>query len=221
MNTEFSSSQKKDITKLENKGDFKNIKNDYFLQKVFNNLNKKKSLEITKYNKEIKERLNLNINDYKKYCETYSSIEIELIPVINKYGNFINIDEDDLIYYQIYFNNNKEEEIKRNHLNENDKVNKINISINYQVKSFFKLFEDCVCIESIYFEKFYRNNITDMNGMFSRCSSLKEINLSNFNTNNVTNMSGMFSDCSLLKEINLSNFNTNNVTNIGGMFSDC
>ena len=144
MNSELSKSQKKDINQIE-KCDFKNIKGDYFLQKVFNNLNKKKSLEISKYNKKIKEILNLNINDYKEYCETYSSIVIELIPVSNYFGNFINIDEEIKLYFHIYFNNNKEE-IKRNNLIENDKVNKIKITIDHQVKSFSKLFYKCKCI---------------------------------------------------------------------------
>ena len=188
--------------------------------KVFNNLKKKNSLEMVKYNKKIKERLNLNINDYKEYCETYPSIEIELIPVINKYGKFININEKDKLYYHIYFNNNKKE-IKRNHIKKNDKVKKINIIIDFNVESFFQLFKDCVSVESIYFKKFYRNNITNMSEMFFGCSSLKEINLSNFNTNNVTNMSFMFWGCSSLKEINLSNFNINNVSYMRGMFDGC
>ena len=58
---------------------------------MFNNLHKKNSLEIVKYNKKIKGRLNLNINDYKEYCETYSSVEIELVPIFNKFSKFINI----------------------------------------------------------------------------------------------------------------------------------
>ena len=44
---------------------------------------------------------------------------------------------------------------------EEDKVTKIKIIIDYQVKSFKKLFKECHCIESINFKKFYRNNITD------------------------------------------------------------
>ena len=51
MNTEPPNSQKKDINKIEDKCDFNNITNDYFLMKIFNNLNKKNSLEIAKYNK--------------------------------------------------------------------------------------------------------------------------------------------------------------------------
>ena len=53
--------------KTEFKDIFKNLKNDYFLQKLFYNLLKKKSLNIIKYNKKIKERINISIKDYKKY----------------------------------------------------------------------------------------------------------------------------------------------------------
>ena len=80
-----------------------------------------------------------------------------------------------------------------------NKVSRIKIIINYQVKSFKDLFEYCKYIELISFKKFYRNNIIDMSGMFYECSSLKELNLSNFNTNNVTYMSCMFRGCSSLK----------------------
>ena len=88
---------------------YENIKADYFLEKVFNNLEKKKTLNIVKYNKNLKNRINININDYKEYAEKYSSIEIEIKPVSNKYGKFINIKKEEEIYYHIYFNNNKED----------------------------------------------------------------------------------------------------------------
>jgi len=81
-------------------------------------------------------------------------------------------------------------------LEKNEKVKLIKIIIDYQVKTFKGLFFYCNSINSIYFKKFYRNNITDMNNMFSYCSSLKELNLSNFNNNNVTHMNGMFDGCS-------------------------
>ena len=177
--------------KKESKNMFKNLKSDYFLQLLFNNLLKKKSLEIIKYNKNTKNRMNININDYKEYSEIYSSIEIEIKPVYNKYGKFISINEENKKYYHIYFDNNKEE-IKRNYLNENEQIKLIKIIIDYQVKSFKELFYKCYCIEYINFKKFYRNNINNMGYMFSRCSTLKELNLSNFKTNNVTDMSYMF-----------------------------
>ena len=90
------------------------IKADYFIEKIFNNLEKKKKLNMIKYNKNIKNRINVNINDYKEYSEKYSSIEIEIKTVNNRYGKFINIKKEEEIYYHIYFNNN-EEEIKRNY----------------------------------------------------------------------------------------------------------
>ena len=96
----------KSIVKLEK------FKNDYFLRKVFYNLENKKILYIVKYNKKIKKRINININDYKEYSEL---IEIEMKPAKNKSGYFINIKEEDKLYYHIYFNNNKEE-IKRNYI---------------------------------------------------------------------------------------------------------
>ena len=113
--------------------------------------------------------MNKNMEDYQKYSSQYSSIEIEIIPN-NKYGKFINIKEKDEQYFHIYFNNNKEE-IKRDHINENDKVKTIRIIVDYQIKYLDKLFYRCECINSIYFKKFYRNNIKSMYEMFSNCTS--------------------------------------------------
>ena len=197
-----------------------NIISNFILIKVFNILQKKKSLEILKYNNKIKKILNLSINNYKEYCETYTLIKIELIPSKDVYGKFININEEDKLHYQIFFDNNKDE-IKKYSTDKNDNVSKINIEINYKVISFKNLFKDCICLESINFKKFYRNNINNMGGMFYKCSSLKEINLSNFNTNSVTNMSFMFCGCSLLKDINFSRFNTNEVIDMTGMLYKC
>jgi len=216
----MNSSSEMNKNKNKSKNIFKNLKNDYFLRNVFNNLLEKRSLDIIKYNKYIKDRINISIKDYKEYSEIYSPIEIEIKPANNQFGNFININEENEKYYHIYFNNNKQE-IKRNYLNENEKVEKLKIIIDYQVKSLKELFNNCGCIECIYFKKFYRNNINDMRLMFFGCFSLKELNVSNFNTNNVTNMEYMFSDCSSLTELNLSNFNTNNVTNMENIFEDC
>ena len=205
---------------IKSKNKFINIKSDYFIQKLFANMQKRISLKIIKCNINIQKRLNININNYKDFSEKFSSIELEIIPIQNEYGPFIKIKEENKKYFHIYFNNNKEE-IKKTELNKEDKVSKINITIDYQIESFFELFNDCKCIESINFKKFYRNNITNMSYMFYECSSLKELNLSNFNTNNVTNMSYMFYECSSLNELNLSNFNTNNVTNMDFMFYEC
>ena len=86
---------------------YENIKTDFFLKKVFNNLEEKKKLNIVKYNKNIQRRINININNYKEYSEICILIEIK--PVNNKYGKFINIKKEEEIYYHIYFNNDEEE----------------------------------------------------------------------------------------------------------------
>ena len=71
-----------------------------------------------------------------------------------KYGEFIRIKEEDKKYFHIYFNNNKEKEIEITLLHANDNVSKISIIIDYQIKSFSRLFYDCKCIESIKFKNF-------------------------------------------------------------------
>ena len=85
------------------------LKSDYFLQKLYNNMTKKKKLEIVKYNKKIQNRIYLSVKDYKEYSETFTPIEIEIIPTKDEYGAFININKNDKLYYHIYFNDNKEE----------------------------------------------------------------------------------------------------------------
>ncbi len=216
------SKEKIESNKIESKDTLKKLKYKYILQILFNNLFKKKSLEIIKYNKNIKERINISIKDYKEYSEMYSSIEIEIKPVNNKFGNFINMNENDKKYYHIYFNDNKEE-IKRNYLKKNENVTKLKIIIDFQVKSFYELFDNCKCIEYIYFNKFYRNNINNMAYMFYGCSSLISLpDISKWNTKNVTDMGYMFYECSSLKSLpDISKWKTNNVVNISNMFRGC
>ena len=220
MESKDTPTKEKEQSKLINSDKLQNLKSDYFIQKVFDYIQKRRTLKTLRYNKSIQKRININIIHYKEYSEKYSSIEIEIKTMENKYGRFINIKEEDKEYYHIYYNDNKKEQIKNTSLNKNDKVSKINIIIDYQVESFNKLFYNCEYIESICFKQFYRNNVTDMRWMFC-CSSVKVLNLSNFNTNNVTDMSDMFSGCLSIKELNLSNFNTNNVTDMSYMFSKC
>ena len=76
-------------------GNFKNIDSKYILKKIFDNLETKRILYLIKLNKKLKKRLNININDYKEYSEIFSSIELELKPINNKYiyDKFINIEK--------------------------------------------------------------------------------------------------------------------------------
>ena len=197
-----------------------NIKSGFIFKKIFDNTKKVIKLNISKYNKSLQKKLNLEFDDFKDYAKFYSTIDIELKLVDNGTGRFINFIHRKNNYYHIYFDNSKEE-IKRNYLKENEKIKKIRIQIDFQVESFIGLFDDCKCISSITFKKFHRINITDMSSMFKGCSLLKEIIFSNFNTENVKFMDDMFNGCTSLKELNLSNFNTNNVENLSHMFYKC
>ena len=210
-----------------------NIKSKYILLEIFNYIIKPKLLSIIKCNKSIKKRVDISVKDYEECPKIYSSIELVIRPILDIPENiinfqkgeirqipFINIKKEEEKYFHIYFNKNKKE-TKKNYLRENEKVNVIKIKIDYQITSFNKLFFNCKCIESLYFKKFYRINITDMSGMLYECSSLKKFEFDNFITDNVTDMSIMFSGCSSLKELNLNAFNTNNVTSMFGMFSRC
>ena len=204
---------------IKSKNKYDNVKNKNILKKIFSHLLKDKLLEIIKYNKTFQRRLNINFNDYKEFSEIYTSIEIEIIPANKLYGKFIGgfYNEKQLHFY---FNDNKKEEIKTNYFKKLDKIQKINIVIDYQFKLFTYLFDKCD-IEFVNFKKFHRNNINDMSYMFNECSFLKEVKFSSFNTENVTNMSNMFSECSSLEKIELSNFNGQRVKSLKNMFKGC
>ena len=132
--------ESKDTTsKVEEQG-LKNVKSHYIIQKFFGYMIIRKSLEIIRYNKSIQKRINLNINHYKAYSEKYSSIELDIIPMKGEYGNFININEEDKKFIHIYFNDNKNKEIENTSFNRNDNVSKISIIIDYQIKSFSRLY---------------------------------------------------------------------------------
>jgi len=131
--------EKSKLNDSENK--LRNLKGDYFIQKFFGYMTERKSLEIIRYNKSIQKRINININHYKAYSETKTSIELDIIPMKGNDGGFINIEEEDKKYFHIYFNDNKKKEIKNTSLNIDDNISKISIIIDYQIKSFSELFD--------------------------------------------------------------------------------
>ena len=119
---------------MNQKGIIAKINSKVILKKIFNHLQKKNFLKIIRLNKNIQNKLNLNINDYKKYSELYSSIEIEIIPVKTKFCKFINIPNNKTkSYFHIYINNRKEE-VNINNINLNEKIKKIKVIIDYQIK---------------------------------------------------------------------------------------
>ena len=136
MNSEnLSINQKRELKEI-----LKNIKSIFILKKVFNNLQRNKYLKIIKCNRNIQKYLNLNINNYKEYTEIYSKIKLELIPIKNNYSYFINIlKEEDEKYYHIYFNDSNKEIKGKQYLTKSDKLPKIKIIIDYQIKSFEKI----------------------------------------------------------------------------------
>ena len=196
---------------------WKNIKSKYILRHIFENLEPNLSLNIIRYDKELQNKLDISINNYIKN----SRIEIELIPLKNDCGKFMNYGKTFHEYnYHIFFNDNNLE-AHRNYLSYDDNVNKITIQIDYDVYSLFGLFKDCKCIKKIKFKTFYKKGIVDMSEMFSGCLNLEEVDVSIMKTANVTNMRNMFLSCKSLKEINISNFDTNKVLYMSYIFAGC
>ena len=102
---------KETTRKVEEQGKLRKLISDYFIQKFIGYMTERKYLETIRYNKSIQKRINININHYKAYFETKTSIELDIIPMKGKFGVFININEEDKKYFHIYFIDNKK---KRN-----------------------------------------------------------------------------------------------------------
>ena len=182
-------------TNNNNKNFLKRIRSKYILEQILNNLQTNILLNIIRYNKNIRNKLNKDINDYKK---EYSKIELEIIPCTNERGKFINITKKNEANYHIYFNDNKEE-IKVNKNEINGKINKIKIIIDYKIKSLFHLFKNCKIIKELNFIKFNKDDIKNTSHLFENCTSLESINISKINLQSVIDMSYMFYGCSSLK----------------------
>ena len=204
-----------------------NIRCDYILRFIFDILTEKRNLKIVRRNKLLQEKLNININDYKKYK---NRIEMILIPIPseelkNEKNIFINYTEKEKekekkSLYHIYFNNSREES-NRNYITKEDKVNIIRVLLESGIKSLEGLFQDCTCIKRINCIKYKRSDITNMSKMFSGCTSLLFLDISNFITYRVTNMSQMFFDCKALMDLDIINFKTFNVYDMSNMFYGC
>ena len=97
---------------IDSNNKLRNVKSDYFIQKIFGYMPERKSLETIRYNKSIQKRINININHYKDYSEQYSSIELDIISMKGECDKFINIKEEDKKYIHIYFNDNKKKKLK-------------------------------------------------------------------------------------------------------------
>ena len=210
----------KNIKNTIGRGDLDDIRSVYILKYIFEYVSEIKLLKLIKNSHKKQSRLDISLNNYIRFSEISSSIEIDITPANNKYGQFINIMKNDEEYFRIYFNND-EKEIKRSFIEEKENITNIKVIINHKVKSFCGLFQNIKCIKSINFTKYYRNNVGNMSNMFAFCSSLKEINITNYGANNIKNMSKMFSNCLSLNKVTLSNFNTENLSDFSKMFLGC
>ena len=228
-----------------------NLKSLYNLKQVIKFIQKKKYLEIIVHNKNLQKKLNISIDTYIKF---YNQIEIEIIPDISELeeddvaNKFIKINpECDKPFFHIYFDESHEE-VKRNYLNKKDKISKIKVLIDMEVKSlsylfyyslakeikFIKnnrnyssdtdyshMFYECKNLINLDISKLKANNVKDMSCMFYNCSSFKNLNLSNCKTDQVTDISNMFAGCSSLEALDLSNFKTDNINKMDYAFHDC
>ena len=216
---------------------FTNIKSVYVLRFIIKeHLRKKSYFKLAQYNKTLQKKLEINLKTYKEdYKRRYNRIELELIPISklvpDKNYFFIRIREKK-DYYHIYFNDDKNNEIKRSYLTYKDNINKITIKLDMEIRSLAGLFTDCTVIKEIKFTKFNRENFNDLNGVFYGCTFLDKLDIIKFKTSNVKNMNWMFAKCESIKElniliheiniiINMLNFDTSKVTEMMCLFSGC
>ena len=103
--------------KQTNEVTLKNVRSGYILDKIFDNLNLHRTLEIIKYTKKLQNKLKKGLKDYKNYFQ----IELELIPTDDALGEFINIPQFHESQYHIYFNQSRKER-KHYKISKTDKV---------------------------------------------------------------------------------------------------
>ena len=193
------------------------IRSNYILQEIFDYLNETKFLNFIRYNKSIQYKLDKGINDYR----VRNDIIIELIPFKlseDTDKEFINI-KYDKNHYHIYFNGSKDE-IKKNYFTKNDGVKIIKIVLDYSIESINEIFSSCKWIKKVYFIKFRRKNIINLNNLFED-SNVEEIHFYDFPKNYMTSTNGFFRNCTSLKNINFYKFDTSKVTDMSNMFYNC
>ena len=93
---------KEQLKSINSNNKLRELKSDFFIKILLNLLSRKTLLELIKCNKYMQKMIDININDYKIYHETLSSIELEIIPNKKFACEFINIADEDKKYYHIY-----------------------------------------------------------------------------------------------------------------------
>ena len=136
----------------------KKIRSEYIVKQILEHLNRIRLLAISQYNKKYQKMFDIQKEEYKK--ESYR-IEIEIIPVVDGKGKFINIRKGYEAHFKIYFNYNRQE-VNKTKILKKDKVGKIKVVIDYKNNAFYGLFSECKCIKKIKFLKFNRPDIVNL-----------------------------------------------------------
>ena len=180
------------------------IINSYEKCKRENKLENYKDEQQYENEKEIKENIEIKINEKIISFSYYHNFEKEGKYIV-KYSFKNDLTKTNHMFYECH------SIINLNLLNFNTQ-NITNIS---------NMFYDCNSLINLNLSSFNTQNVINMKGVFANCNSLKNLNLLNFNTKNVINMNDMFYNCNSLTILDLLNFNTQNVTNMSYMFYNC
>ena len=68
-----------------------NIKSDFFILRLFEIIPKYRKFRIVNYNKNLQKKLDINFKDFIEIYDLLGPSLIEIIPVKDKYGIFINV----------------------------------------------------------------------------------------------------------------------------------
>lgn len=205
---------------------YRSINSKYILRLIMTEyLKKKLYFKLIQNNKKIQEIVGINLKDYKEYYRRrFFRTEMEIITIDKlepdvKYF-FVKMYENKE-YYHIYFDNDKNTQIKRNFITYKDKVKKITIKIDMEFKSLKGLFYNCNAIKEFKFTKFNRDDFTDIKELFYACENLEKVDLQKFKAPKLNSMNWVFSRCKSLKKLNLLNLNTSKVTEMANIFAGC
>ena len=233
MKSKSKSKGKKDPSQNDkNRTGLQKLNSKYILKQIFDNLKDIRAYEIFRYNKNIQQKLNIDINSYRELSQEKSPIIIEIIPVEDKHGTIFNYVSGNTGYFHMYFNDsNKEEdsnELGKEELEEEEEEEKEEKEEKEKDKGKEKEKEkekvkeekeDNVKVKKI--KLVIDHEVDSFENLFENCNCIESITFKRFTRINIQNMRSMFWQCSNLKEVNLDKFTTDNVTNFSWMFYRC
>jgi len=169
-------------------------------------------IEFSKYSKNIKNEINKVINEVQD--------DKKIINIINLHSNLFS-NEENIMKYEI---KNKAQKVKifgeAFIKNNSDKCKIVCNQKEYDLMEYFNVKKHKID-KVLKLELKVNSNIKDMSYMFEGCTSLISFS-SNLNTSEVTNMSYMFKDCLSLTNLSgISNWKTNKVNDMKCMFYNC